>query len=189
MSFNFANYVRLDIPEGRVKKITCKSDGTVLWTAGYVNQVPLSIDSSGEIYNGTGYKNGYRIRSGGAEGALGDAVCTGFIPVSGGDVVRLSGWTFSHVTAGNAINLADSAFTNLGQVTSQGNEYGIMASTYKAYGWSSVVEESDGVWKWVVPPAASGVAYIRVSGFDNSTYADETLVGTRMIVTVNEEIT
>ena len=28
----------------------------------------------------------------------------------------------------------------------------------------SVVQESEGVWRWVVPPAASGVAWIRVTG-------------------------
>ena len=186
MSVNFANYVRLDIPEGRVKKITRKSDGTVLWKAGYVNQVPLSIDSSGAVYNGKGYKDGYRIRSGGAEGALDNTSCTGFIPVKGGDVVRLSGWSLMYVTAGNAINVANASFTNLGQLTSQNSKYGIISDSYGSYGWSSIVEESDGVWKWVVPPAASGVAYIRVSGSDRTTTAPP---GADMIVTVNEEIT
>jgi len=48
-----------------------------------------------------------------------------------------------------------------------------------------MAEESDGVWKWMVPPAASGVAYIRVTGFtENSEYS-----GADLIVTVNEVIT
>ena len=60
-------------------------------------------------------------------------------------------------------------------------QYGILGGSYSSYSYGSVVEVSDGVWKWVVPPAASGVAYIRVSGY---TLGD----GSGMIVTVNEEI-
>lgn len=183
MSLNFANYPRLEIPEGRVKQIARKSDGLVLWDAGYINMVPLSIDTDGSIYNGVGYKNGYRIRSGGAEGVQNNATCTGFIPVKGGDVVRFSGWTFDYAQNGNAINVADASLTNIGQFTMLPAHYGIFQNGYSEYVSTSVVEETEGVWKWVVPPAASGVAYIRVSGFDNSGSP-----AAKMIVTVNEEI-
>ena len=161
--------------------------GKVIWEAvKYKNWVRHSTEADGvTVYNnGLGYKDGYRIRSGGAEATQANATCTGFIPVSGGDIVRLAGWTFDHVTAANAISLSDSSFTNIGQLTSQGSSYGIIESAYSTYGWSSVVE-SDGVWTWVVPPAASGVAYIRISGFDNS----DDFSGASMIVTINEEIT
>ena len=100
--------------------------------------------------------------------------------------MRLTGWTFDFVHSANAINVSNSSFANLGQLTSQNVGYGIIETTYSAYGWSSVMEESDGVWKWVVPPAASGVAYIRVSAFDNT--GDVALSGSKLIITKNEEI-
>lgn len=154
----------------------------------YTNQVPISTDADGvTIYNGgKGYKDGYRIRSGGAEGATTAGSCTGFIPVKGGDAVYFSGWDFSAKYNENAVNVADSSFTNIGQFAGQG-EYGIFApgAAYAAYSRGSVIEESSGVWKWVVPPAASGVSYIRVSGFTRPTgYGNYS----NMIVTINEEI-
>lgn len=184
MSLEFGTYRRMQIPEGRVRQIARASDGLVLWRAGYVNQVPLSADGSdGSIYNGTGYRNGYRVRSGGAEAEFSGAACTGFIAVNPGDVVRLSGWAFDYGTSANAINAADGGFQNIGQFTTQPAAYGIFESPYGAYGPSSVVEETEGVWKWVVPPAESGVQYIRVTGVD----ADG-IQGQDMIVTINEEI-
>lgn len=154
---------------------------------GYTNMVPLSIDTDGSIYNSVGYKDGYRIRSGGAESTQSKGTCTGFIPVSGGDTVRIYGWDRINysTSAANAINVADSSFTNLGQVGN--SNYGIFASGggYAAYDKSTIYDGADGVSKWVVPPAASGAAYIRVSAYNDGV----TDVGSQLIVTVNEEIT
>lgn len=65
-----------------------------------------------------------------------------------------------------------------------GPKYGILADEYKAYNHDSVIQEKTGVWKWIVPPTESGVAYIRVSA-----YQQDGGHGANMIVTVNEEIT
>ena len=72
---DFTGVKAITIPEGKVKKIT--SNGVVLWKGGHTNLVPLSTEADGvTIYNGgLGYKNGYRIRSGGAEGATGVGSC------------------------------------------------------------------------------------------------------------------
>lgn len=185
---DFSKVKSITIPEGVVTKIV--SDSKILWQAvSYKNWARYSTESDGKtIYNGgKGYKDGYRIRSGGAETTLSDGVCTGFIRVNAGDVVRITGWNFTKVSSGNAINVADSSFSNIGQLTSQPGHYGIFTSGYSAYGWSSVVEESEGVWKWIVPPSASGVVYIRVSGYDNS--KGYSSWGADMVITVNEEIT
>ena len=50
-----------------------------------VNQIPISTDTTGAIYNGTGYKDGVRLGSDGTDrtGAATDA--TGFIPCVNGD--------------------------------------------------------------------------------------------------------
>lgn len=185
----FSNVKTVVIPEGKVKAINRTSDGLLLWKGGYKNWVPFSTESDGKtIYNGgLGYKNGYRVRSGGAETAHNNAACTGFIPVKGGDVVRISGWTryTDSGNAANAINAANSSFTNIGQV-SNGN-YGIFASGggYAAYDKSTIEDGANGISKWVVPPSASGVAYIRVSAYNPYDGAP----GEKLIVTINEEIT
>lgn len=65
--------------------------------AAYTNQIPISTDTDGSIFNGVGYKQDYRINSSGtvADKASGgittDCFATGFIPVKGGDVIRFSG--------------------------------------------------------------------------------------------------
>lgn len=157
-------------------------NGIQVW-ASYRNQVPLSINSDGTIYNnGLGYKGGYRIRSGGAEGAASQSACTGFIPVNGGDVVRIYPVDTDFLSAsGTAFNVYDASFTNLGQAASNG-AYGNFTSTYADYSWGKAcVDEGNGVYRWTVPP---NVAYIRVSIATN----DGGNVGSKMIVAVNEEI-
>ena len=57
----------------------------------YTNQVPISTDENGNIYNGTGYKDGYRLDGKATEAASTGSILTGFIPVKAGDVVRFSG--------------------------------------------------------------------------------------------------
>jgi len=184
---DFSTAKAIKIPEGDVYKITC--NGETLWESSYLNMVPSSKASDGTtIYNGgLGYKNGYRIRSGGAEGVLASSAHTGFIPVKGGDTIRISGGDFGSTAGhGSAMNVADSTRANIGQFSMQSGEYGIFAqSAYKSYSKSSVVQEKTGVWKWVVPPTTSGVAYIRVScNAVNDGVAD----GAKLIVTINQEI-
>lgn len=162
-------------------------DGVRVWKSGYKNWVPFSTTEDGKtIYNGKGYKDGYRVRSGGVETAHGNATCTGFISVSAGDTVRISGASFATAQSANAINASDAGFANIGQLTPSyaDSGYGIFAydGAWFSYSWKSVVEEKPGVWKWVVPPAASGVAYIRVSAYTDAKGED-------LIVTINEEIT
>ena len=160
-------------------------NGIQVWKTGCKNWVPLSINPDGTGYNnGLGYKNGYRVRSGGAEEPTGRAACTGFIPVNGGDVIRIKGWDRYHYpgSAANAINVSDGNFTNIGQV---GNaNYGIFTEGYGAYGRATIEDAASGISTWVAPPAASGIAYIRVSGYSNDFYMD----GANIIVSINEEI-
>lgn len=158
-------------------------NGIQVWKSGYKNWVRYSTEADGvTIYNGgLGYKQGYRVRSGGAEAGQGGATCTGFIKVDPGDVIRVSGCPFSDSETANAINASDSSFTNLGQLTpSYPAGYGIFGSTASEYSWKSVVEEKTGVWRWVVPPASFGIAYIRLTGKTND--------GSSLILTRNEEI-
>ena len=56
-----------------------------------VNQLPLSTDADGNLYNdGTGYKSGYRLNSLGVESAQSVAYVTGFIPCKKGQTIKLT---------------------------------------------------------------------------------------------------
>ena len=57
----------------------------------YTNQVSISTDTDGNVYNGTGYKDGYRLNSSGAEAQLSGFTATGFIPFTKGQTIRIGG--------------------------------------------------------------------------------------------------
>lgn len=180
---DFSQLKSITIPEGEVAQITV--NGEIVWKGGHTNLVPLSTTEDGKtIYNGgKGYKDGYRVRSGGLEGAMGSASCTGYIKAKAGDTVRWSGATLDGGGSDNAINVFDSSYTNLGQIAQNSDPgYGIFAeSAYLNYNWRSVMESANGVLIWVVPPIAN-IAFFRLTGRTNGD-------GRNLIVTVNEEIT
>lgn len=158
--------------------------GKIIWEAiSFKNWVPYSTTEDGvTIYNGgLGYKEGTRIRSGGAEASTTTSTCTGFIPVQPLSVVRVAGTIKTFAVGGNsqAVNVYDASFTVLGQIAGTSN-YGVFQlAKYLDYNVSSVVERGN-YWEWVVPPAFSGIAYIRVTGY--------TMEGENLIVTIDEEI-
>lgn len=57
----------------------------------YTNQIPISTDSAGAIYNNIGYKDGYRISDSGVDEEYGHKSVTGFIPIKKGDTIRIKG--------------------------------------------------------------------------------------------------
>lgn len=160
------------IPEGSVKRILCGS--TVLWerVTELKNWARCSINADGSIYNnGKGYKTGYRVRSGGAEGASDYCVCTGFIPFKSGETLCISPPFFGG-NVDNAINFADANFNNLGQIVDAGTAYGICTSAYK----SSVV---DGKSVLTLDDRHSAdIAYVRITHNTVTTNNGEDLVVT-----------
>ena len=99
---DFSQVKKISIPEGEVKQIAV--GGTVLWKAiTYTNQVPISTDTDGSIYNKVGYKDNTRLSSsGGVSGsAQTGSVTTGFIPFPSGDktVIRMKGVEWKNSTA------------------------------------------------------------------------------------------
>lgn len=174
-----------------IKKEFCINKGKGSFVKGpdttpYKNWVLHSINQDGTIYNdGLGYKNDYRVRSGGAETEDNNSSCTGYIPVKGGDVIRMFGWPFEGTQNGNAINIYNSNFAVLGQ-TATNSDSGATFQTYSAYAIyanGGLPKDSKGVYTWIVPPSESGIVYIRVSGDDPHNGAP----GSKMIVTINEE--
>ena len=171
---------------------------TQIWKSGYKNWVKYSTEADGAtIYNGgLGYKDNCRVRSGGEEAANIAGSCSGYIPVNGGDIIRVAttgtgtGDRFTDGGASSAINVFGASSgkpgDNLGQVVGNSNGYGIFASdaAYGAYNSKSVIQK-DSYWQWTVPPADSGIAFIRVSGYTNP---DRDSTFEELIVTINEEI-
>ncbi len=65
--------------------------------AGYTNQIPLSTEADGvTIYNGgIGYKTDARLNSSAEEVAVTGMCCTGYIPATGGDIIRIKNVTLA----------------------------------------------------------------------------------------------
>lgn len=95
----------INIPSvnGNIIITASASEGTT-----YTNMVPLSTDASGAIYNGTGYKAGYRLNSSGNEAESSPSIVSGYIPYNG-EVIRAAyfGGSSTLSYSGNYIALCD----------------------------------------------------------------------------------
>ncbi len=144
--------------------------------SGYVNRLPLAEDADGAVYNGTGYKVGYRLNSSGVETADASFTLTGYIPVSEGDVVYLQNVTYNSAAsnAGNqrmAFYDADKALV------------GTVCNAAATAIMSRVFDENDNLIQFTVKSGTgsdiTGVAYFRMNG---------TYIGEDSIITVNQPI-
>ena len=142
----------------------------------YTNQVTISTDSDGNVYNKTGYKNGYRINSSGSEAALTGYACTGFIPFTKGQTIRLGGDGITFADYGCMMMFYDE---NKKYLSNSGIDYSkVGKETYGAW-----TEEKNSVFCLKVestyPTTMGTKGYIRISAKG---------AGANMIVTLNEEI-
>lgn len=141
------------------------------------NQIPISTDINGDIYNGIGYKDNARITSSGAEGTLDGAFLTGFIPVTAGDTIYLSSGILdpnwgSAGSANSRLYASDKTTT-----TNSFNP----AIIENASALENIVKDSSGyVTQFSIKSSATTTAYMRL-----------TLKGTgaSAVITVNEPIT
>lgn len=158
----------------------------------YTNQVPISVDADGNVFNGVGYYNGQELSgSKGTQRAGTNCTVTGFIPVKRGDIIRIKGCAWENTVKSNYIVAYDESFAHWGSTTSGGSHY---YGTVNGNGDSklektmTVATESGGISTIQLWDANShnNVAYIRIScQGDGSSTVD----GANLIVTVNEEIT
>ena len=144
----------------------------------FTNEIPISSNTDGSIFNGVGYQSGYRLSSSGALSSYSGSYVTGFIPVSYGDTVYMQDVTFqTGVTSGltsdnQRIAFYDASKTFIGLAISN--------STVAL----SAVTDSDGVWtQWTVQNSSglnlSNVAYFRING---------SYIGSDSVISVNDEI-
>ena len=172
--------------------------------SGYTNQIPISTDTDGSIYNGTGYKANSRCNSSGGiadcTGGTNNPFVTGFIPCKQGDVIRLKncymyahggGDEFKAVYGQDAFGvrsgLYDSSKTMIA-VESWGNLNGYtgsnMTDKFSNYTRVDTTNGYDGkIYEFTI--AYAGTAYIRLS---LAADIDNGFGPADAIVTVNQEI-
>ena len=153
-----------------------KDDGT----ATYTNLVPTSTDSSGNIFNGTGYQDGYRLSSSGSTSACTEQTATGFIPCTSKDVFRLAGvewvgFNYNGSWVNSYVGFYDANF-NCVEMLNNGGTKNSKITTDAA----SITADANGVTTFDLDFVAGfEFAYIRISAKGS---------GASMIVTKNEEI-
>lgn len=146
----------------------------------YTNLLPSATDADGSIYNGVGWKKGYRLGSDGAPSGQNDSYLTGFIPVKLGDVVHLKNvkWQYGVTTGLNSgnqrVSFYDANKVHLGQAAAIG-----------VGGMLSGVKDDNNIWTQFTVKNWSGVtldnpAYFRLNCAE---------ISGDSIITVNEEIT
>lgn len=138
-------------------------------TAAYTNQIPISTDAGGAVFNGVGYQQGYRLSSSGNPSPQASTYITGFIPVHSGDTVRFEGMNLKEGSA--PINEQRIAFYDA-------NKAVIAAPYWKDTGTNTM---SGGYLASLTVPAYSGktVAFARFGCY---------WIDSHSIITVNEEI-
>lgn len=181
---NLPNFKKIAINGVEMKEL--RIGDTLIWKSGHTNLMPLSTEADGvTIYNGgLGYKDGYRIRSGGAESAQTHGTCTGYIPYAKGDKLYIYP-PFNGENTTNAINFYDGDYNCLGQITDTGSGYGMCNSNAgqfktKVVNGVSVLDLSDNTASGV-----ENIAFVRVT---HDIYYRELLPsGSGLVITKNEE--
>lgn len=154
----------------------------------YTNQLPISTDASGAIYNGCGYKDHVRISgSSGNEGSDAGYSTTfyssGFIPAKVGDVIRFKEINLdtTHSNAGSVSIVWYNASHNKISACSLNNlsSGGSNKTLYQAQ-----TDSSGNLTQMIIPSAhgstsLAGTAYFRFSAFG---------IDSNSVVAINEEI-
>lgn len=169
---DFSGFKRLIIDGIELKQLFI--NGIQVWKGvSYTNQIPISTDTDGSIYNGKGYRTGYYDNNGNI-GFSASTDLTGLIPCKVGDVVRLKNVTISASTTSARFTFYKSDKTFIGQIMA--NATWIINNTLKA--------ETDASGNYVKitinsHTSTTGCAFMRVSAGD---------INDSSIITVNEEI-
>lgn len=189
---DFSNLKSLTIPQGEVTKIA--SGSSVLWEAvTYTNQVPISTDTDGSIFNGKGYIEDRRLSSGG--GLSGSeqkgSVTTGFIPFPDSDktYIRIKGvewWQASPNYGGHHYISFYDANKNIIDATNNrlespaNNLSHIVTITRDSNGVETIkFSETYGTSNSLLQTIRNKAKFIRITAHGK---------GADMIVTINEEI-
>lgn len=184
---------KLVIPEGVVTKIVAA--GNTLWQAiTFTNQVPISTDTDGNIFNGVGYIENRRLSSSGglSSSAQNGSVTTGFIPFPSGDatIIRIKGVEFINAYANHNghyyVYFYDAQKAKFGDYmylssASLADVSHIATITRDANGVETIAfNQQYGNTNSFLNGVRNQAKYIRLTAYGK---------GADMIVTINEEIT
>lgn len=169
---DFSKFKSLKIGGVELKQLFI--NGIQVWKAvSYTNQIPISVDASGNIYNGKGFKANTYINAGN-EGESSGKYATGYIPCKIGDIIRFKNMTFTATNA-SRITFFDENKTYIGQ--SNGNSSYNMDTRFQG------VKDSNGnyIQLNIVKEAGltEGAQWIRIHCPS---------ITTDSIITINEEI-
>lgn len=148
----------------------------VKYDRSYINQLPISLDGTGGVYNNKGYKENTRWSvSSGSEGSADGIYLSGYIPVKPGAIVRIKNITMNQQTEANQ-GCTVQFFTGIGvhALQAQHNKWSGDSTTVHSPVWDNA-----GQLVQFTVPSDTSYAYIRLQ----SEY-----FGADSIVTVNEEI-
>lgn len=161
----------------------------------YTNQIPISVDTDGSVYNGTGYKERKRFGSGGAEGDLefpnstNAPFITGFIPCKQGDIIRLKNCYIPTADGSNDIATGNNSYGNAFWGMRSGL-YNASKAKVNVFSWGNLFDNDKSILKDYTSVnsritqftiAQSGVSFIRLCLAHTGNPANA-------ILTVNEEI-
>ena len=184
---NLADYKKLSIDGIELKKLTI--NGVLAWAAKtFTNQVPISTDTDGSIFNKVGYKENVRLSSSGgiSSSAQNGSVTTGFIPWYGDTtILRLKGveWVNTYGNGHHYVNFYDSnkkflTYTSADIYSGRGIDH-IITITRDSNGIETFdFNESYGTSNTFLQDVRKA-SFIRITARGK---------GADMIVTINEEI-
>ena len=169
---DFKNLKKLTIGGVELKQLFI--NGIQVWKAiSYTNQIPISTDKSGNIYNGKGFKENTAILTGNEQSVNGKD-STGWIPCKVGDIIRLKNVDFDNDNNCRLV-FYKSDKTYINQVT--GNATYILNTSFKG------IKDSSGNYTQLTITSRSettNCAYIRMTAND---------INANSIITINQEIT
>ena len=189
MSLDFSAIKEIAVNGVSLKNIAI--NGIEIWKAiTFKNQVPISTDTDGSIYNKVGYKDNTRLSSsGGVSGsAQNGSVTTGFIPFPNGDktVIRMKGGSWKTASADGHghyyINFYDAnkkflVYLSAGEAPDYTH---VVTITRDANGVETVKwSETYGTTNTMLQYVRKQAKYIRINAYGK---------GADFIVTIDEEI-
>jgi hypothetical protein len=142
---------------------------------GYTNQIPISTDTDGSIYNGVGYKENTRwSKSGGGDISETGVTVSGYIPVKTGDVIRIKNITMNKNDQASNANVCNICyFWSLSATDGASGDATVITSEF-----SGIFDANGNLTQFTIPESLHPV-YIRL----NTGY-----IGPDSILTINEPI-
>lgn len=169
---NLSGFKELTIGGVKLKELLI--NGIQVWKAvSYTNQIPISTDANGNIYNGKGWKENTWV-NGGVESEYYGKEATGYIPCKVGDIIRFKNVGFDN-TKENRLAFYKSDKSYIANVI--GNSTYILNTTFKG------VKDANGYYTQLTIASHStttNCGFVRISCGE---------IDSSSIITINQEIT